>query len=108
MTGPAIWGKRAKWVDYWGTIEGQTVGIAFFDNPQNLRYPTYWHARDYGLYAANPFGLSEFVGRGEDGSYTVPAGGALRLRYRLVFHTGDVTQAKIAELYQEYVGHRSE
>ncbi|HWH67976.1 MAG TPA: PmoA family protein, partial [Candidatus Sulfotelmatobacter sp.] len=50
------WGKRADWCDYYGPVEGQTVGIAIFDHPQNPRHPTWWHVRDYGLFAANPFG----------------------------------------------------
>ncbi|MEM8735123.1 MAG: PmoA family protein, partial [Planctomycetota bacterium] len=44
-----IWGKRAPWIDYWGKVDGQVVGIAVFDHPTNLRHPTWWHARDYGL-----------------------------------------------------------
>ena len=56
-----IWGKRADWVDYYGNVAGEIVGIAIFDHPKNLRHPTYWHARSYGLLAANPFGLREFT-----------------------------------------------
>ena len=103
VRGGEVWGKRAKWVDYSGQIDDQTVGIAFFDHPENLRHPTYWHARTYGLFAANPFGLSSFVGSGSDGSYTIPAGEVLRLRYRFVFHEGDAEQAKVEQLYQAYV-----
>ena len=48
------WGKRAEWCDYYGPVEGRTVGIAIFDHPKNPRHPTWWHVRDYGLFAANP------------------------------------------------------
>jgi hypothetical protein len=102
--GEAIWGKRAKWVDYAGTVNGRRVGIAFLDHPQNLRHPTYWHARSYGLFAANPFGLSYFAGEGQDGAHTVPAGQSLELRYRVVFHTGDADQADVEQLYRSYAG----
>jgi hypothetical protein len=102
VRGGEVWGKRAKWVDYSGQIEGRTVGIAFFDHPDNLRHPTYWHARTYGLFAANPFGLSSFVGSGSDGSHTVPAGKVLRLQYRFVFHEGNAEQAKVEQLYRAY------
>ena len=54
------WGKRAEWCDYYGPVEGKTVGIAIFDHPQNPRHPTWWHVRDYGLFAANPFGQHDF------------------------------------------------
>ena len=50
----AAWGKRARWVDYSGAVEGAMVGIVMFDHPANLRHPTWWHARDYGLCGANP------------------------------------------------------
>jgi hypothetical protein len=98
-----IWGKQADWVDYSGTVNDEDVGIAVFDNPQNLRHPTYWHARHYGLLAANPFGVREFThGRHQDGSYTIPAGGVLVLRYRVFVHHGEHRQAKVLEAYELY------
>ena len=100
--GKAIWGQRAKWVDYTGTIDGHRVGIAFFDNPRNFRHPTYWHARTYGLFSANPFGLSYFEGEGANGSHTVPAGESFTQRYRIVFHMGDAERANVDGLYQTY------
>jgi hypothetical protein len=97
------WGKRAAWVDYFGPVDHETVGIAIFNHPSSFRYPTYWHVRTYGLYAANPFGEKSFAGRsGDDGSYTLPAGEKLVLRYRLLFHRGDWKQARIAQLYADY------
>jgi hypothetical protein len=103
VSGGDIWGKSAKWVDYAGVIDGKNVGIAFFDHPTSFRYPTYWHARDYGLFAANPFGLSHFVGKDADGSHTVPQDGAVTFRYRIVFHAGNTEEANIESLYQQYV-----
>ena len=102
VRGSDIWGKQAKWVDYSGEIDGHKMGIAFFDHPQNLRHPTYWHARTYGLFAANPFGLSQFVGSGNDGSYTVPAGDDLKLQYRFVFHEGEGEPENLDRLYTAY------
>ena len=100
---PQIWGKRANWVDYDGVIQGQRLGIAIFDSPRSFRHPTYWHARGYGLFAANPFGIKEFTrDPSQDGSYTIPAGESLTFRYRVVIHEGDYKDAKIAEKYQEY------
>ena len=61
VQGREMWGKRAKWVDYWAPISGNTVGIAIFDHPSNPRHPTWWHARHYGLVAANPFGVHDFA-----------------------------------------------
>ena len=47
------WGKPSPWVDYTGPVGGKTVGVAIFNHPSSFRYPTTWHVRDYGLFAAN-------------------------------------------------------
>jgi hypothetical protein len=99
----AIWGKRADWVDYDGVVAGEPVGIAVLDHPESFRHPTWWHARHYGLLAANPFGLREFTGDpNQDGSWTISDGGSLALRYRVLVHHGDYQQAKVAEAYRQY------
>lgn len=99
----ALWGKRADWVDYDGNVAGEDLGIAVFDSPRNLRHPTYWHARHYGLLAANPFGIREFThNRHQDGSYVIATGGSLTLRYRVFIHHGDFQQAGVADAYRRY------
>lgn len=98
-----IWGKRAAWVDYSGTVEGQKLGLAIFDNPSNPKHPTYWHARGYGLFAVNPFGEHDFYSDPKrDGSITIPAGDSLTFRYRVFIHNGDAAEAKVAEAYERY------
>ena len=80
-------------------------GVAIFDDPKNLHHPTWWHARDYGLFAANPLGWHDFepkttaVGAG---SYTIPAGGSITFRYRVLIHLGDENAAHLAERYADY------
>jgi len=86
-----IWGKRALWTDYSTEIDGRTYGVAMFDHPSNLRHPTWWHARGYGLNAANPFAIHDFTGAG-DGSMTIRLGEKLAFRYRIVIHPGDGAQ----------------
>jgi hypothetical protein len=99
----AIWGKRSNWVDYYGRVAGEDVGLAIFDHPHNLRAPTYWHARAYGLLAANPFGLKAFTGdRRQNGTYDIPAGGSLVFQYRVFIHQGNPSQAGVAEAYQRF------
>jgi hypothetical protein len=98
------WGKRAEWCDYYGPVEGKTVGVAIFDHPTNPRHPTTWHVRQYGLFAANPFGLHDFE-RSPDrtkGNLTIPAGKSVTFRYRFYMHEGDEKQAKVAERYDQY------
>lgn len=99
----AIWGKPADWIDYYGTIDGKDVGVAILDSPASFRHPTTWHARAYGLFAANPFGWREFSrDENRDGSWTVPEGKSLSFRYRVIIHFGDYRSAAIADAYREY------
>jgi hypothetical protein len=99
----ATWGKRAAWVDYHGPVGDQTMGVAIFDHPGNPRHPTWWHVRDYGLFAANPFGIADFERKpAGTGDLTIPAGEKLTFRYRFILHRGDEEQAGIAELYRAY------
>ena len=98
-----VWGKKANWVDYDGTVDGQKVGIVIFDHPKNLNHPTRWHSRAYGLFAANPFGLKDFDPNAkEEGGYELPAGQSLRFRYRVIIHPGDMPKKNIEKLYAEY------
>lgn len=98
-----IWGKRANWVDYSGEVDGESVGIAIFDNRANIKHPTYWHAREYGLFAVNPFGEHDFYHDPQrDGSVTIPEHQSLTLRYRVLIHHGDATAAHVAEAYDRY------
>ena len=98
------WGKRAAWCDYYGPVNGKIVGVAIFDHPQNPRHPTWWHVRDYGLFAANPFGLHDFEKKpAGTGNLIVSAGKSMTFRYRLYIHRGDEKEGKVAQRYEEYV-----
>lgn len=103
----AIWGKRANWVDYSGTVDGRALGLTIFDHPSNPKHPTYWHARGYGLFAVNPFGERDFYGDPKrDGSLTIEPGGALRFRYRVLIHEGDARAAQVGEAYVRYAAEK--
>ena len=98
------WGKPAEWVDYHGPLEDddeEVVGIAILNHPTSFHFPTRWHVRDYGLFAANPFGRKEFPGGGE-GGYTLEKGKELPLHYRMILHAGDEKQAGVAAAYEKY------
>jgi hypothetical protein len=98
-----VWGKRADWVDYDGVVDGQKVGVAIFDSPQSYNHPTRWHVRDYGLFAANPFGVREFDPKSHDkGGKALAAGDSLHFHYRVVIHAGDVTKKELAKMYASY------
>jgi hypothetical protein len=99
----ATWGKRAAWCDYYGPVNGEVVGVAIFDHPSNPRHPTWWHVRDYGLFAANPFGVHYFENKPEGtGNLTIPAGESVTFQWRFYFHKGNEIEGKVAEHYREY------
>ena len=101
------WGKRAEWCDYYGPVNGKIVGIAIFDHPSNPVYPTWWHVRDYGLFAANPFGVHDFERKPAGaGNLVIAPGKSVTFKYRFYIHEGDEQQAKVAERYQAYTGGR--
>jgi hypothetical protein len=103
VTEKQLWGKPSNWCDYSGDLDGEKVGVAILDHPSNPRHPVRWHARDYGLFAANPFGLAAFTNdKSQNGAVTLQAGQSLRYRYRIVIHPGDVKSADIAGLWTKY------
>ncbi len=95
------WGKRAEWCDFNGPVDGSHVGIAILDHPTNMRHPTPWHVRGYGLFTANPFGMKS-VAKLEDGTFELKNGDSFALRYRVIFHEGDEKSAKISEAFEAF------
>lgn len=84
LAGRAVWGKRSAQVFAEGPIEGRLVRVSLSDDPRNVRFPTWWHARTYGLVTANPFGTRAFEGvEAPEGSMTITAEQPLRLRYQV-------------------------
>jgi hypothetical protein len=95
------------WCDYAGEINGEKLGAAILDHPENPRHPVRWHARAYGLFAANPWGLSVFTNdKSQNGAMTIEPGKSLRYRYRVVIHPGTVKDADIAGLFTRYAAGR--
>jgi hypothetical protein len=101
LTDDKAWGKPSSWVDYVGPVKEKTVGIAVLNHPGSFRYPTTWHVRTYGLFAANPFGWHDF-GRPERGDYTVSAGAKIVFKYRVILHQGDTNAANLAQAFSAY------
>lgn len=94
-----VWGKRAAWVDYSTKVAGEMLGATMFDHPANPKHPAFWHARNYGLCAANPFGEHDFMkDKTRDGSYTIPAGAKAVFRYRIAIHRGALDSNLAARL----------
>lgn len=87
----AIRAAQAPWVDYSGTVEGKKVGVAIMNHPSSFRFPTNWHVRAYGLFAANPW-----LVRGE---HHLEKGNSIVFRYRVYVHAGDAAAGRVAEVY---------
>lgn len=99
------WGKPAKWVDYTGEVNGKTVGITVFDSHYNFGYPTYWHARDYGLVAANPFGGKAFTGDAKNEShFSINYTNSAKFTYITLIHDGKIDAKTLDELADDVAG----
>ncbi|MCH7658692.1 MAG: PmoA family protein [Bacteroidetes bacterium] len=88
VTGLDVWGTRAKWMDLYGNIGDEKISLVICDHPKNPCYPTYWHARGYGLFSANPFGWNDFTKGKEQLNYSIPAGQSITFRYRVIISSG--------------------
>ncbi len=88
LTGNNVWGTRNKWVKLESTIDGETVSITMLDNKNNVGYPTYWHARGYGLFAANPLGQAIFSEGKETLDFKLKKGESTTFDYRILVHNG--------------------
>ena len=100
-----VWGKRSNWVDYTAEVGGERLGVAIFDNPKNPHSPTYWHARDYGLFSLNPFGQNAFDESAAENKTKLAIGQKLTFRWRVLIHPGDAVSGGVAQLYKEYLSH---
>lgn len=88
IEGDDVWGTRGRWVNLSGEIKGERVSLAILDHPENVGYPTYWHARGYGLFAANPLGQKALSGGKEELNYKLEAGESLTFNYRIIVYSG--------------------
>lgn len=102
-TGEA-WGRPAEWIDYAGKVEGDIVGVAILDHPTSFRHPTHWHVRDYGLFAANPFGYHDFYpgDASKKGAHRLVKGETMTFRYRVYLHHGGAEEGKVREVYEGF------
>lgn len=99
-----VWGKASPWVDYSGSVDGETLGIAILDHPSNQKFPTYWHSRAYGLFAANRYGEHDFFAdKSRNGGVKYPKNQPVIFRYRVIIHPGDASAAKIADQYAGFI-----
>lgn len=103
VEGEAVWGTRAKWNSLSGVVDGAPVTVVMFDHPENTGYPTYWHSRGYGLFAANPLApeaMSE--GDAEPLVITLQPGESLTFRHRIAVIAGQQSAEELEGRYQAF------
>jgi len=94
--GDAVWSTRGRWCVLNGhDPQGHQAAIAILDHPGNPGYPTYWHARGYGLFAANPLGAHVFDPKAKPMNYTVEKGSTTTFRYRVLLSPHTMTAAQV-------------
>jgi len=107
VKGPAVWSTRGRWCSLTGhDPAGHTVTIGMIDAPSNPDYPTYWHARGYGLFAANPLGRSVFDPKAPKLDFTIEKGKTAEFRYRVVLFTGAVGKAEMDKEADAFAGNK--
>lgn len=94
-------GTHSPWVDWQADVDGEKLGVAVMDSPQNFRYPTPWHVRPYAMLFASPFAQHDFSKELPDGSLTLEPGKLLHLRYRILIHPVDVS---VERMFREFAG----
>jgi len=101
--GDAVWGTRGNWVDLSGEINGEKIDLAIIDHPANPGFPTYWHARGYGLFAANPLGQKALSNGKDELNFKIAPGKSATFRYRIVVDSdGDVSDQKLNQEFDAF------
>jgi hypothetical protein len=102
LRGDSVWGTRARWTALDGKVEGEPVTIAILDHPRNPGFPTYWHARGYGLFAANPLGWNDFTKGKEQLELHLEPGDSTTFRHRILILTGPDPTSRIESEYRDF------
>ena len=95
IVGDKVWATRGTWCELTGNIGGKEVSIAMLDHKDNPGYPTYWHARGYGLFAANPLGDHIFDAKAPEHDFTIEKGASTTFRYRLILYAHEANTDEI-------------
>jgi hypothetical protein len=100
--GDAAWGTRGRWCNLSGMVGDEPVTITIFDHPGNPGFPTYWHARGYGLFAANPLGEKVFSNGKETLNFSLAPHASATFRYRILISSAILTPKATEAAYKEF------
>ncbi len=101
--GDAVWGTRNRWVALSGRVGAEDLVLVLMDHPQNPGFPTFWHARSYGLFAANPFGAKAFSNGKERIDFGLDPGAQARFRHRLAILSGPFSAERAEAAWRQFV-----
>lgn len=101
-TGEDVWGTRGPWMGLTGVVEGKPVTLAILDHPSNHGFPTYWHARGYGLFAANPLGRQGYDPKQEPASLTLKPGESVTFRHRILVSDAEMTREQLQKEHERF------
>ena len=102
IEGEAVWSTRGRWMNLSGKIGNEDITICIIDHPKNLNFPTYWHARGYGLFAANPLGSTVFSNGKHETNLKLAPSQAITFRYRTVIVSGKLSDAETNVLADDF------
>ena len=102
-TGDAVWGTRARWTMLSGKVNQESITLVILDHPNNVGFPTYWHARGYGLFAANPLGQEVFSNGSEKLNFTLEPKQSVTFRYRVLILSPSATSDQVEAQYRQFV-----
>ncbi len=102
--GDSVWSTRGMWCKVFGKIESDSISVTIIDHPKNPNYPTFWHARGYGLFSANPLGEKIFTNGKSAKNLALKKGESVSFRYRTIIDEGKytITTKKLNELTDEF------
>ena len=101
--GDAAWGTRGRWCNLSGLVGDEPVTITILDHPQNPGFPTYWHARGYGLFAANPLGQKVFSNGKEELNFSLTPHASATFRYRILISSAIATPEATEAAYKDFI-----
>lgn len=102
VEGDNVWSTRGRWCNLRGKIGDETINVVILDHPKNVGYPTYWHARGYGLFAANPLGQAIFSKGKENLNLTLKNGESTTFRYRTVIASKTLSDDQINKIAADF------